>query len=171
MPRSTSLTVMVMVSVSVGTPSSHGDGGRVIRQVPALRWSPGEGTGVGSMAMPAVGASSSEKVKVLAGRSASVAVAVKASSTSSSTVWLPIAPSTGAMFTSLTVTLMVSVSVSAAVGTVMVTGVDAGPCVFGGRPGEGTGIRVNGHPDASGARIEARKSRCWPADPHPWRWR
>ena len=53
---------------------------------------------------------------MLAGRSASVALAVKASSTSSSTLWLPIGASTGSLLTSLTVMVMVSEWVVAAVG-------------------------------------------------------
>ena len=50
-------------------------------------------------------------VSVWAGRSWSVAVAVNASVACSSTVLSPIAPSTGATFTSLTVIVIVSASV------------------------------------------------------------
>ncbi len=48
----------------------------------------------------------------LAGKSESVAVAVKASKDSSSIILLPIGARIGAAFTSLTVTVMVSLSVS-----------------------------------------------------------
>ena len=50
---------------------------------------------------------------MLAGRSVSAAVAVKVRVLPSLTVWGPMAASTGARFTSPTVTVMVSLAVSA----------------------------------------------------------
>ena len=54
-------------------------------------------------------------VSAFAGMSVSVAVAVNVSSVCSSTLWLPIAASTGATFTSLTVIVIVSASSRAGV--------------------------------------------------------
>ena len=61
-----------------------------------------------SMLAPAGAPASSENVRALGGRSWSVALAVKLSDVSSSTVWLPMTASSGATFTSLTVTVISS---------------------------------------------------------------
>ena len=86
---------------------------------------------------PAGAPASSEKVSVFAGTSASVAVAVNASVASSFTVLLPIAASTGATFTSLTVTVIASKSAQrgrSVVGGADRDGVDARALRLGRRP-------------------------------------
>src|SRR4030067_505119 len=108
----TSLTVTVMVSqTGSATPS--------LTQTSKV-YSPGpcNSVGVQVKSPPAVmaaplGAPTRLKVRVWAGMSWSEAVAVKDNSNSSLTVLLPMAASTGATLTSLTVTVMVSQTGSA----------------------------------------------------------
>ncbi len=77
------------------------------------------------MAAPAGAPAPSEKVRGWAGRLASVALAVNVSSAPSSTVLSPIAPSSGATFISVTVTVIVSESV--AVPSLTTTVMSCGP--------------------------------------------
>ena len=64
------------------------------------------------------------KVKVSGGRSTSEAVAVKLSRVSSLMVWSPTGSKTGAVFTSLTVTVIVSVSLRLGVPSSVTTTVN-----------------------------------------------
>ncbi len=109
------VTVIASKSLSAGVPLSVAR--IVMGNVPGPCASVGvqEKAPVEGLIVAPAGAPSSDQVRVLAGASASVAATVKVRDVNSLTVWLPGFVTTGATFTSLTVTAIPSKSLSAGV--------------------------------------------------------